>query len=100
MKKSQEYFEFRVKMLNRANGKCEICEKPITFETMQLAHKIPQTKFYLHKYGKKVLHNARNIVVCCSLRCNSKALMSPATHPLEANQLIEQIQSEIKKEKL
>lgn len=99
MKKKQEYYEFRLRMLNRSRGKCEVCGKPITFETMQLAHKIPQTKFYLRHYGKKVLHNANNLVVCCSLRCNSAVLLSPATHPIEAKKLIEKIQSELEKEK-
>jgi len=60
----------------------------------QIAHRIPQTKRNLKVYGKAILHHPLNLATVCSLKCNSAVLLSPATHPLEANELIRKIKNE------
>ena len=79
--------ETRVRLMLRAGGQCEICGKPIGTTTLQLAHRIPQTKVYLRMYGKKVIHHDRNLKAVCGLECNSKAL----AHGLEIQRIANEI---------
>ncbi|MHC1623303.1 MAG: hypothetical protein ACXQTR_01780 [Candidatus Methanospirareceae archaeon] len=70
---------------------CEVCGKPVTLQTAQLAHRIPKTKGYIKRYGSEVIHHDLNIAVVCSLRCNSAVLLDPSTHPIEAQDLVQRI---------
>jgi hypothetical protein len=47
---------------------CEHCTMPGT----QIAHRIAETKTNLAKYGVKVVNHFFNLVVTCSLYCNSR----------------------------
>jgi hypothetical protein len=47
---------------------CEHCTMPGT----QIAHRIAETKTNLAKYGEKVVNHFFNLVVTCSLYCNSR----------------------------
>lgn len=81
-------------MYNFHNGRCWICHERIRYSTAQLAHRIPQTKGYLKKYGAKVIHHRLNMMITCPL-CNSSALLDPKTHPGEAAALAERIETEL-----
>lgn len=78
-------------MLNKVGWLCEVCGKRLTVQNAQLAHRIPQTKGYMKRYGRRVLHHEYNLACVCSLRCNAHVLIDPKTHPIEANRLIGKI---------
>lgn len=86
-----DIYDTKIRVYARCRGRCEVCGKPISIYQMQMAHKIPSTKFYLKKYGEEVIHNDMNLVATCSLRCNDSVLLDPKTHPIEAKELIEKI---------
>lgn len=91
-RKSQDILEMKIHLLAKQGGRCEKCHQPLALSDCQLAHRIPQTKYNLRTYGKTVLHHEYNLAAVCSLRCNSAVLLSPATHPIEAAELVTKIQ--------
>jgi hypothetical protein len=46
---------------------CEVCGEPGT----QLAHRIPQSKDNLNRYGKAIIHHEKNLALVCGLACNA-----------------------------
>jgi hypothetical protein len=96
-RKSQEIIEMKIYLLAKNGGQCEVCHQPLALSDCQLAHRIPQTKCNLKTYGQKVLHHEYNLAAVCSLQCNSAVLMSPATHPIEAAELITKIQMSLER---
>jgi len=91
-----EYQENRIRLMVERGCKCEVCGKHLDITNLQLAHRIPQTKGYLKRYGKEVLHHPMNLATVCSLKCNDAVLLDPKTHPIEARELIEKIKEELK----
>jgi hypothetical protein len=96
-RKSQDILEMKIHMLAKQGGRCENCHRPLALSDCQLAHRIPQTKYNLRTYGKTVLHHEYNLAAVCSLRCNSAVLLSPATHPIEAAELVTKIQMSLER---
>ncbi len=90
-KEKEEMIEKKLYLLNKTGWRCEVCGKRLTLDNAQLAHRIPQTKAYIKKYGKQIIHHELNLACVCSLRCNSAVLLDPKTHPVEALELIEKI---------
>lgn len=89
--------ENKLRLLSERGWICEVCGKPLSLCIAQLAHRIPKTKFYLKKYGKDVMHHSFNLACVCSLRCNSQVLCDPATRPVEAERLLNEIYEDLKK---
>ena len=75
--------------------RCEVCGKPVSYQTAQLAHIVPSTKSYLQRYGGDIIHHPLNLAVVCSLKCNSAVLLDPKTHPIESAELIAKIKEEL-----
>ena len=71
-------------------GRCACCGKPAT----QLAHQIPQTKRFLRKYGREVIHHRMNLLPVCNLRCNAK--VDIGNRPLVVKQLVIDIRKAMK----
>jgi len=92
-----EYQENRIRLMIDRGCKCEVCGKPLTSSSLQLAHRIPKTKGYLKKYGKEVIHHTLNLATVCSLKCNDAVLLDPKTHPIEAQELIRKIKDALGK---
>jgi hypothetical protein len=90
-----DYQENRIRMMVERGCKCEVCGKQLHLGNLQLAHRIPKTKGYLKQYGKEVIHHPLNLATVCSLECNSRVLLDPKTHPIEAKELIERIKEEL-----
>lgn len=86
-----ELSETKIRILQRAGYRCEVCGQPLTPYTVQLAHRIPQSKMNHRKYGKHVIHSDRNMAATCSLNCNSAVIV----HGLEEQELVETIQEEL-----
>lgn len=82
-------WEQKIALIERAGGRCEVCGASLTHP--QVAHRIPKFKRYLKRWGKAVIHHPLNLAVVCSLKCNSAVLLDPATHPIEAEELIDKI---------
>jgi len=91
-----DYQENRIRLMVERGCKCEVCGKPLHLSNLQIAHRITKAKSYLKQYGKEVIHHPLNLATVCSLRCNSAVLLSPATHPLEAAELIERIRENLR----
>ena len=86
----QDAIDLKYEMYSKAKGKCFYCNKQLTIYESQLAHKIPKHKKYLKLYGKEIIHHPLNMEISC-VKHNSYALLDPATHPVEAAQLIHRI---------
>lgn len=63
----------RKEVLRRSGFSCEVCGRPVSEADVQLAHRIPQRKHLIKKYGKGVIHHPCNLVATCCEECNSEA---------------------------
>ena len=97
--RDREKFEIaqkKLELLTFRGWKCEVCGKPLTINTAQLAHRLSKTKFNLEKYGEEVIHHPLNLVVTCSDRfgrCNDS--VNIGNRPAEVKILIEKIRREL-----
>ena len=67
--------ETKLRLLESRDNRCEVCGKLIGPYETQLAHRIPQSKRNLKKYGKTIIHDTRNLAVTCGLECNAKVIV-------------------------
>lgn len=76
---------------NEQGGMCWVCHRSLWGwkANPQLAHRIPQRKWCIKKWGKAVIHHPRNMVLVCGIECNAKAQLNPES--LEAAALAEDI---------
>jgi len=86
--------EKKYQIINKRSRRCEVCG--FAHPALQLAHRIPKTKYNLETYGKKVIHHPLNLVVTCPGACNDSVLMNFASQPIEARKLVERIKTAIK----
>ena len=86
--------ELKEKMHAEAKGKCFYCGKDISLYESQLAHVLPKHKKYIKKYGRSVIFHPMNMIISCP-GCNYKALLDPASHPVEAAELVKKIHEDI-----
>lgn len=77
MRKAELIRELRAVVLGEQGWRCFICQKPLDFSTFQLAHRIPQRRWCLKRWGEVVIHHRLNVVGVCSLACNSAAQLDP-----------------------
>ena len=83
----------RLTVAARARYHCEVCGKPTPLGRGQMAHRIPQRKRNLKKYGKAVIHHPRNLAWTCGLECN--AAVSLGAHTAEIERLADEIRREL-----
>jgi hypothetical protein len=62
--------ETKLRIFARDNWTCQVCGKMLIDGIPQLAHRINQSKMYLKKYGKEIIHHDLNMISVCSLKCN------------------------------
>lgn len=60
-------------------GRCGVCNRHVRFAMFQLAHRIPQRKWCVERWGEEVIHHPKNIVGVCGLACNARAQMNPVS---------------------
>jgi len=84
----------KIDMCIRSGWQCFRCKRHLSLNEAQLAHRIPKAKRYLKKYGPEIIHHPLNMRISCA-DCNSYALIDPATHPIEANELIDKIKEHL-----
>ncbi len=63
--------EQREAIFARDGWLCQNCLKPIRSGQPQLAHRIPQTKAMIAKWGAEIIHHPDNMASACSLYCNA-----------------------------
>lgn len=89
-----EIEELKMQKNVEQNGKCPVCGRYLTYGRPQLAHRIPQTKEMIAKYGDSVIHHHRNMVYVCSLKCNSSVNLGNG-HQAERDELVREIQEDL-----
>jgi hypothetical protein len=94
-KETEAFYRTREHCWVRSAGICEAdgCAEPLDYTGFQLAHRIPQRKHFLRKYGKDVIHHRFNVRAVCSERCN--AAVSIAQQPEEIEELVRQIRADL-----
>lgn len=63
--------EQREKALERSNGFCPVCGKPLMEGQIQYAHAIGNTEVNRKKYGSFFIDSTYNGCLVCSLSCNA-----------------------------
>lgn len=81
-----EVSETKIRLWSCESGRCEVCGRAISVTDAQLAHRIPQSRMNLRKYGKTYIHHPFNLAVTCA-DCNSRVIV----HGTEEDALIERI---------
>jgi hypothetical protein len=77
-------------------NQCYICLKSLPF-SFQLAHRIPQRKWTVAKWGKEVIHHRDNLRGVCSLYCNGRVEINPES--IEAATLAAKIAQKVARNK-
>ena len=84
--------EVRMLVYRRAGGRCHVCKTRVPWPG-QLAHKIPQSKVMMKKYGRAVIHHPLNMELVCGLYCNDRVSIS--NHPVAIAELVTKIRREL-----
>jgi hypothetical protein len=86
--------DLRQELYHECNYVCEVCGSPIYYYgTPQLAHRIAQTKANIKKYGCEVIHNRKNLVPVCCLKCNDACNIG--YNPEAVKKLVEEIKNDL-----
>jgi len=93
----QEANERKVEAYFKARCRCLECGISISLPACHWSHRIPKTKGYLEKYGDAVINHPMNMVITCS-KCNSRVLLDPKTHRIEAQDLVDEINEDLRGE--
>ena len=80
----------KLEVLDRDHWACQMCGNPAT----QLAHRIPQTRANIRKYGERVIHHPLNLMSVCGLRCNAAAIVHGADERALVCQILDLIDSD------
>lgn len=68
---TEKQVEQREQALERSNGFCAVCGKPLRSGQIQYAHKIGNTEVNRKKYGSFFIDSTYNGELVCSLSCNA-----------------------------
>lgn len=74
-------------------GRCYFCGRDLNTCHYQLAHRIPQKKWAVKKYGKEIIHHRLNMVLTCA-PCNYKAAVGGIEIDFLANEIKEALGNE------
>ena len=89
-----EIQEQRLEIFQRDHWTCQHCGKHLNhYNSPQLAHRIPQSKTNIKKYGKSVIHHPDNIKSACCLGCN--ASLSIGSNNIQAFNLVRSIEKKL-----
>ena len=87
--------EMKRQIAQEQNGLCATCGDPLG-PVFDLAHRIPKHGWMVKKYGPKVIHHRINLRATHSGRCNDAVMVSPASRPVEAQKIIDEIMEDLK----
>ena len=74
------------------HGECEVCGKQLMLQEMELAHRVPQDKPMLRKYGARRIHHRLNLGGVCRGSATCNTMVSLRNHPILTGMLMEQIE--------
>ena len=75
----------------RQGGRCAVCGEMLDWMTFHAAHRIPQRKHWLRRYGKDVIHHPDNFFATCPTdRCNNA--ISIGNNRMRADDIAEEIE--------
>jgi hypothetical protein len=77
-------------------GFCATCHYGMSLESAELAHKIPEAKWAVKKYGFPVVDHVLNKAMTHRGYCNDQQLIQ--NRPAECDQLAAEIRKEIERE--
>lgn len=60
-----------LKTYERDEWTCTCGNSVYIYGTPQIAHRIPQRRHIIRKYGKEIVHHPVNLRATCSLKCNA-----------------------------
>lgn len=84
--------EMKVELGYSQNWKCSACGAPLAVQEAELAHRIPQRKYLLAKYGPEVIHHRLNMALTHHGACNDA--VSIGGQPLACEKLAAEIREE------
>jgi hypothetical protein len=88
-RKRIEIAELKLEKYHAQGGVCPMCGEPVTVDGGELAHRIPQRKWCIAKYGPRIIHHRDNLVLTHTGSCNSA--VSIGNHPVECERLAQSI---------
>jgi len=94
-RKRLEVSECKLEKWYEQGGICPACGEFLAVQEAELAHRIPQRKYYLKQYGPRVIHHPLNLVLTHRGACNDAVSIS--NHPVEVDRLAARIRKELKK---
>lgn len=86
-------WELKLEKEYEQQGICPVCVEPVSAQTGELSHRIPQRKWCIAKWGPAIIHHKMNQVLTHPGRCNSA--VSIGNHPLEMEKLARIIRKEL-----
>lgn len=95
-KEQFELAQLKEQIYIRDKGICQYCGNPVVFPG-ELAHRIPQTKANIKKFGKRVIHHSYNLALVCpgKPRCNDGVMIGQDL--LEEHKLLARIAKALRK---
>jgi hypothetical protein len=91
-----EILQMRTLVFSEQEARCWYCGEPLRYLHLELAHRVPQRKWCIQKWGKAAIHHRRNMVATHSGYCNSMAQLDPESKEAEA--LMASIRKELESE--
>ena len=91
-RKSLKIWETKLELQYRQDGRCPVCDKPVSANDGQLSHRIPQAKWAIAKWGPAIIHHKFNMALTHP-QCNDAVSIS--NHPLRMEQLAKIIREEL-----
>ena len=90
-------YDYKLETLFRQQGGgCYACGKIfMPNDKIDLAHRVKASKFNYKRFGEDVIDHILNLRATHAGKCNDDCNMSRAAHPIEANNLIEEIKKSI-----
>ena len=88
--------EMQRRVWREQRGECHVCGKRLMLDEMELAHRVPQDKPMLRRYGEGRIHHRRNLRGVCrgADACNSG--VSLRNHPQDEARLMAEIDEDRK----
>ena len=94
---SEAIREQRFRIFSEQSGLCSSCGLPMSITEMELAHRIPQRRWTIKRFGAAVIHHRKNLRGTHPGRCNSKSQLNPDS--IYAEDLAREIERDLRKEK-
>lgn len=94
-RKTLTIWETKIEKHYEQNGICPGCGAPVSVTEGELAHRIPQRKWCIAKWGPEVIHHRLNVCLTHHGECNDR--MSLGNHPIEMEKIAEIIRKELEK---